>query len=111
MLWVLVSMGAIVSLVEEVVMTLHVVSVFWAAGGDGMIHVGIVDILETVLVEVRSGMVMNEPLVPLDVGVMVVTVEAGMPVLTEAEFMVTANLGVPVVGDGVIADVVVLPVE
>lgn len=110
-LWVLVSMGAIVSLVEGVVMTLHVVSVFWAAGGDGMIHVGIVDILKTVLVEVRSGMVMNEPLVPLDVGVMVVSVEAGMPVLTEDEFMVTASLGVPVVGDGVIADVVVLPVE
>lgn len=73
---------------------------------------GIADISETVIVEIRSAMVINEPLVPLDVGVMVVNVEVSMPILTDDVFMVMVNLRVPVVeGDGVIADVVVLPVD
>lgn len=110
-LWVLVSMDAIVGTVVEVVMTLDGMPVFCTVGIDGMIYVGVAKMLEAVSVEVRSVMVVSEPVVPLDVGIMVVSLEVGMPLLTEDEFMVVVILGVPVVeGVEVIADVVVHPV-
>lgn len=110
-LWVLVSMDAIVGTVVEVVMTLDGMPVFCTVGIDGMIYVVVAKMLEAVSVEVRSVMVVSEPVVPLDVGIMVVSLEVGMPLLTEDEFMVVVILGVPVVeGVEVIADVVVHPV-
>lgn len=68
--------------------------------------------MEAMIVEVRSIMVVSKPVVPLDVGMMVDSVELVTPVLTEDEFMLVVNVRTPEVeGVGVIADIVVLPLE
>lgn len=92
--WVLMSTAGFAG---EAVMTLGVVSASCTVGEDGMTDVGTADILETVVVELRSVMVIGEPLGPLDVEMTVVGVEAGVPVLAEDAVMAGLILGVPMV--------------
>lgn len=68
--------------------------------------------MEAMIAEVRSIMVVSKPVVPLNVGVMVASVELVTPVLTEDEFMLVVNVRTPAMeGVGVISDIVVLPLE
>ena len=109
---VLVSIGDMLGVVSDVMVTLKVVSVLCEVEDEWTVEVGDVNILEKVNVEVRSLTVVQEPVVPRDMGVMVVIVVVGIPVLTEDMVVLVGLCLVSERGhDGVTADVVVFPVD
>lgn len=108
----LMTIGDILGVVAEVVVTLKVLSVLREVGDEGTVEMGDANVLEKVNVEVRSLTVVHELVAPSEVGVAVVSVVVGTRVLIE-DGVVTVDVSlVPEVGcKGVTADVVVLPVD
>lgn len=105
---VVVSVGDALGVVAEVVL----VSALWEVGDEEEVKVGEEDVLEAVNVEVNSLVVVKGPVVPRDVGVVVVSVVVGIRVLIEDGAATVDVSLVPEVGcEGVAADVVVLPVD
>lgn len=105
---VVVSVGDTLGVVAEVVL----VSALWEVGDEEEVKVGEEGVLEAVNVEVNSLVVVKGPVVPRDVGVVVVSVVVGIRVLIE-DGVATVDVSlVPEVGcEGVAAAVVVLSVD
>lgn len=106
-LWVTVSMGVTVGVVAVVGVPLDVVPISWVVRDDVKVFVGVVDQVEKVSVEVRSVVVVSDPVVPADVEVVFVRVVVGIFVLKEdGRREVVDDCVVPEVGaDGTTVDV------
>ena len=108
----LMTVGDILGVIAELVLTLKVVSILCDVEDEGTVEVGDADVLEALNVEVRLVVMVKEPVVLTDVGLMVVSVVVGIPVLAEDGVVIVDVCSLSEQGfDGVSADVVVLPVD